>query len=307
MGERDLERIFLAFVDGKIDVLISTTIIESGLDIPNANTLIVDRADMFGLAQLYQLRGRVGRGVRRAYAYFFHPTWRSMNEDARARLNVIAEHTDLGAGYTIAMRDMELRGAGELLGASQSGHVSAVGFDLYTRLLANAVKQRKAMQAGEAVSAQLPEATTIDVPLAAYVPTDYLPDGGLRLRLYRRMATLSSLDEIDAMAAELADRFGPIPDPVYNLLYQLRVKVLAEGAGVTAVTLEAGQIKIRLPDLENIDRYRLQRYLGENARVSRKAIWMPREMSTNEWQVELVQVLERLASFEREKMVIGNR
>ncbi|HRQ37407.1 MAG TPA: transcription-repair coupling factor [Chloroflexota bacterium] len=303
MSERELERIFLAFVDGKIDILISTTIIESGLDIPNANTLIVDRADMFGLAQLYQLRGRVGRGARRAYAYFFHPPWRSLSEDARARLNVIAENTDLGAGYTIAIRDMEIRGAGELLGASQSGHISAVGFDLYTRLLSNAVKQRKAAQAGETISTQLPEATTIDVPLAAYVPTDYVPDGGLRLRLYRRMATLSTLEEIDAMADELADRFGPIPDPVHNLLYQLRIKVLAERAEVTAVTTEAGQIKIRVPDLENLDRYRLQRYLGENARVSRKAIWMPRHMSTHEWQVELVQVLERLAAFEREKMM----
>ncbi|GIK55986.1 MAG: transcription-repair-coupling factor [Chloroflexota bacterium] len=303
MSERELERIFLAFVDGKIDILISTTIIESGLDIPNANTLIVDRADMFGLAQLYQLRGRVGRGARRAYAYFFHPPWRSLSEDARARLNVIAENTDLGAGYTIALRDMEIRGAGELLGASQSGHISAVGFDLYTRLLSNAVKQRKAAEAGEAISTQLPEATTIDVPLAAYVPTDYVPDGGLRLRLYRRMANLSTLEEIDAMADELADRFGPIPDPVHNLLYQLRIKVLAERAEVTAVTTEAGQIKIRVPDLENIDRYRLQRYLGENARVSRKAIWMPRGMSTNEWQVELVQVLERLAFFSREKMM----
>ncbi len=302
MSERQLERVFLAFVDGKVDILISTTIIESGLDIPNANTLIVDRADMFGLAQLYQLRGRVGRGVRRAYAYFFHPPWRSVNEDARARLNVIAENTDLGAGYTIALRDMELRGAGELLGGAQSGHVSAVGFDLYTRLLSNAVKQHRAAQAGEIISTQLPEATTIDVPLAAYVPTDFVPDGGLRLRLYRRMANLSSLEEIDEMAAELADRFGPIPDPVHNLLYQLRVKVLAERAGVTAVTTEAGQIKIRLINLETIDRYRLQRYLGENARVSRKAIWMPRTLSTHEWQVELVQVLERLATFDPLKM-----
>lgn len=133
-----------------------------------------------------------------------------------------------------------------------------------------------------------------------------MPDGGLRLRLYRRMANLTTLEEIDEMADELADRFGPIPDPVHNLLYQLRVKVLAERAGVTAVTTEAGQIKIRLPDLENIDRYRLQRYLGENARVSRKAIWMQRGLSTHEWQVELVQVLERLASFEPEKMMVAS-
>ncbi len=302
MSERQLERIMTDFDEGKIDVLISTTIIESGLDIPNANTLIVDRADRFGLAQLYQLRGRVGRGAKRAYAYFFHAPWRTLNEDARLRLETIAEQTELGAGYQIALRDMEIRGAGDLLGGQQSGHISAVGFDLYTKLLANAVKRRKAERKGEMLPAELPEATLIDVPLAAYVPPDYVPDPALRLRLYRRMALLSSLDEIDEMAAELADRFGPIPDPVHHLLYQLRIKVLAERAQVTAVTTEAGQIKIRLLDLEGIDRFRLQRYLGETVRVSRKAIWMPRDLSTKEWQVTLVQVLERLASFERDKM-----
>ncbi|MBK8901498.1 MAG: transcription-repair coupling factor [Anaerolineaceae bacterium] len=302
MSERQLEQIMTEFDEGKIDVLISTTIIESGLDIPNANTLIVDRADRFGLAQMYQLRGRVGRGAKRAYAYFFHAPWRTLNEDARLRLETIAEQTDLGAGYQIALRDMEIRGAGDLLGGQQSGHISAVGFDLYTKLLANAVKRRKAERKGEILPAELPEATLIDVPLAAYVPPDYVPDPALRLRLYRRMAMLGSLTEIDEMAAELADRFGPIPDPVHHLLYQLRIKVLAERAQVTAVTTEAGQIKIRLLDLEGIDRFRLQRYLGEAVRVSRKAIWMPRDLSTKEWQVTLVQVLERLASFERDKM-----
>ncbi len=304
MSERELERIMTAFTEGTIDILLSTTIIESGLDIPNANTLIVDRAEMFGLSQLYQLRGRVGRGARRAYSYFFHSPWHTLNEDARARLETIAEQTDLGAGYTIALRDMEIRGAGDLLGGQQSGHISTVGFDLYTKLLSNAVKQRKAEKAGQPLPVELPEATLIDVPLAAYVPTDYIPDAGLRLRLYRRMALLDSLAEIDEMAEELADRFGPIPDPVHNLLYQLRIKALAKRAQVTAVTTEAGQIKIRLADLESMDRFRLQRYLGESVRVSRKAIWMPREMPTNEWQVTLVQVLERLETFERPKMKV---
>lgn len=306
MSERQLERIMTDFDEGKIDVLISTTIIESGLDIPNANTLIVDRADRFGLAQMYQLRGRVGRGAKRAYAYFFHAPWRTLNEDARLRLETIAEQTELGAGYQIALRDMEIRGAGDLLGGQQSGHISAVGFDLYTKLLTNAVKRRKAERKGEILPAELPEATLIDVPLAAYVPPDYVPDPALRLRLYRRMAMLGDLVEIDEMAEELADRFGPIPDPVHHLLYQLRIKVLAERAQVTAVTTEAGQIKIRLLDLEGIDRFRLQRYLGETVRVSRKAIWMPRELSTKEWQVTLVQVLERLASFERDKMKLSS-
>jgi transcription-repair coupling factor (superfamily II helicase) len=181
-----------------------------------------------------------------------------------------------------------------------------VGFDLYTKLLSNAVKRRKAERRGEVLPTELPEATLIDVPLAAYVPPDYVPDPALRLRLYRRMALLGGLDEIDEMAAELADRFGPIPDPVHHLLYQLRIKVLAERAQVTAVTTEAGQIKIRLLDLEGIDRFRFQRYLGESVRVSRKAIWMPRDLSTKEWQVTLVQVLERLASFERDKMKLSS-
>jgi transcription-repair coupling factor (superfamily II helicase) len=297
MSERQLEKIMLAFADGEVDILLSTTIIESGLDFPNANTLIVDRAEQFGLAQLYQLRGRVGRGVRRAYAYFFHAPWRTLNEDARLRLETIAEHTQLGAGYSIAMRDMEIRGAGELLGAAQSGQIAAVGLDLYTRMIATAVKRIRAAEKGEPLPPVMADATLIDLPLAAYVPTDYVPDAGLRLRLYRRMALLDSLPAIDEMAAELADRFGPIPDPVHHLLYQLRIKVLAGRAHVTAVTTESGQIKIKAAGLETVDRYRLQRFLGEGVRVSRQAIWFGRNMSTHEWQILLVQVLEKLAEF----------
>jgi transcription-repair coupling factor (superfamily II helicase) len=298
MSERQLERIMIEFAEGRIDVLLSTTIIESGLDFPNANTLIVDRADMFGLSQLYQLRGRVGRGSRPAYAYFFHRPWRSLTPEARARLETIAEQTHLGAGYAIAMRDMEIRGAGELLGAQQSGHMASVGFDLYTRLLANAVKKRKAERRGEVMPAELPEATLIDLPLATYVPTDYVPDAGLRLRLYRRMALLDGLDDIDEMAEELADRFGSIPDPVHNLLYHLRVKVLAQKAQVTAVTSESGQVRIKLSGINQANRFRVQRHLGSLVRVSRTAIWLDRELSTREWQITLVQVLERLEGFE---------
>lgn len=299
MSERELERVMTDFADGNLDILLSTTIVESGLDFPNANTLIVDRAEQFGLSQLYQLRGRVGRATRQAYAYFFHAKWQSLSAIAQARLETIAEQTHLGAGYTVAMRDMELRGAGELLGAEQSGHVSLVGMDLYTRLLAKAVKKLKAEKKGEVLPPEAPEVTMIDLPLAAYVPPDYVPDGGLRLRLYRRMAQLDTLGAIDEMTAELADRFGPVPDPVYNLLYQLRIKALAQEARVTAVVTDAGQIKIRLPDLEELDRIALQKYLGTAVRVSRKAIWMNRELGTHEWQIALVQVLERLQGYER--------
>lgn len=298
MGERKLEKIMKQFADGKIDILISTTIIESGLDFPNANTLIVDRAEQFGLSQLYQLRGRVGRSTRRAYAYLFHAPWRTLTADAQARLEVLASETQLGAGYTIAMRDLEIRGAGDILGAQQSGHIADVGFDLYTRMLADAVKRQKAAERGEKPPVEGAEDPMIDLPLAAYVPTDYVPDGSLRLRLYRRMATLYTLIEIDEMAEELADRFGPIPDPVHNLLYQIRVKSLARKAGVLAVITESGQVKIRMPEFKGTDRFHLQRFLGNEVRVSKSAIWLPREMGTHEWQVALVQVLERLQEFE---------
>ncbi|MGH2536361.1 MAG: transcription-repair coupling factor [Candidatus Promineifilaceae bacterium] len=294
MGERDLEEVMLRFVQGQVDILLCTTIIENGLDIPNANTLIVDRADQFGLAQLYQLRGRVGRSARRAHAYFFHPEWRRVTPDAQQRLEVIAAQNELGAGYSIAMRDLEIRGAGDILGARQSGHIAEVGFDLYTRLLAAAVKRRKAERAGLPIPIDPPEAVLIDLPLAAYLPTDYVPEAGLRLRLYRRMAVLDTLGEIDAMAAELADRFGPIPDPVDNLLYQLRVKVLASRAHIPAVTSELGQIQVRLAQADGFSHGRLQRKLGNDVRVSRTGIWLDRELTTREWQIALVQILERL-------------
>jgi transcription-repair coupling factor (superfamily II helicase) len=299
MSERQLEKIMVDFAEGKIDILLSTTIIESGLDFPNANTLIVDRAEQFGLSQLYQLRGRVGRATRRAYAYFFHAPWRSLSPDAQARLETIAEHTQLGSGYYIAVRDMEIRGAGDFLGGEQSGHIASVGFDMYIRLLTKAVKRRKAELRGETPPQELPDNVLIDLPLATYIPTDYAPDTQLRLRLYRRMATLDTLADIDEMAAELADRFGPIPDPVHNLLYQLRIKALAQAAGVNGVVTEAGQIRLRIPELGGMDRYHLQRYLGEAVRVSKSAIWLKKERGTHEWQIELVQVLEKLRLFER--------
>ncbi len=194
--------------------------------------------------------------MRRAYAYFFHAPWRTLTTDAQARLETMAEHTELGAGYPIAMRDMEIRGAGDLLGGQQSGHISAVGFDLYTRLLANAVKRRKAEAQGrDAARGDCRKRRSLICRWRPMCRTDYVPDAALRLRLYRRMAMLDTLAEIDEMAAELADRFGPIPDPVHNLLYQLRIKALAERALVTAVTTEVGQIRIRISELENIDRY----------------------------------------------------
>ncbi|MEM7802024.1 MAG: TRCF domain-containing protein, partial [Chloroflexota bacterium] len=299
MAERELENIMAQFSNGEIDILLSTTIIESGLDIPNANTLVVNKANFFGLAQLYQLRGRVGRGAHRAFAYFFHEPWRTLTKEAKARLETISETTELGAGYTIAMRDLEIRGAGDILGANQSGHIGAIGFDLYTRMLARAIQVRKAAKDGEVIEMDLPDTTLIDLPLATYIPVDYIPDPALRLRLYRRMAVLLTLDDIDGMAAELTDRFGPVPDPVENLLYQLRVKRLALEAGATTITTEYKQVKIVLPNIMALNRLRLQYFLGKEVRVSRTGIWFSAELPTRDWQVLLVQTLEKLAEYRK--------
>lgn len=303
MEERKLEEVMSRFVLGEIDILLSTTIIESGLDIPNANTLIVDRAELFGLSQLYQLRGRVGRSNKRAYAYFFHSPWGQLTPEARARLEAIDEHTQLGAGYALAMRDLEIRGAGELLGANQSGHIASVGFDLYTRMLARAVKAAKAALKGETLTLDLPEVVLIDLPLATYIPVDYIPDNSLRLRLYRRLAGLETLKEIDEIAAELADRFGAIPDPVDNLFYQLRIKILAAQAGVTTITTDNRQIHLRF-NIEGLNRHALQRYLGVSVRVSRSGLWLLTESGTHAWQVHLVQILEKLAALGSGKLAL---
>lgn len=308
MAERELEQAMLEFAAGNVDILVCTSIIESGLDIPNANTLIVNRADRFGLAQLYQLRGRVGRGARRAYAYFLHPKISSLSETARERLDTIAEATELGAGFRVAMRDLEIRGAGELLGARQHGQVAAVGFDLYTRLLAKAVQEAKtqsqttgdkvsrrhADREAEAYVQPLEQAVQINLPLAAYLPADYVPDSTLRLQLYRRLASLTSEEELSDFRAELEDRFGTPPVNVENLFFQLQLKLLALVAGVKAITIEEGQVTVRADSLEDLDRERLQRRLAERARVARRAVWLPLDQD-DRWRTVLVAVLQAIA------------
>lgn len=300
MDEQQLEQAMYRFAQGDFDVLACTTIIESGLDIPNANTLIIDRADLFGLAQLYQLRGRVGRGAMRAYAYFFHPSWHKLTEDAASRLETIKEYNELGSGFHVAMRDLELRGAGDILGARQSGHIAAVGFHLYTQLLTQAVNRLKNGQNGQTAKPSIlgpaqPEPTlTIDLPISAYIPTDYISDMGLRLQLYRRLADLETDQAIDEIGDELADRFGPLPDAVHGLLYQLKVKRHAQTTNATAIGNEDGQIYVKLPYLAEIDRAELQTYLNHGVRISRTAVWLPRDLKREDWQDRLLDLLQRL-------------
>lgn len=290
LPERELEETMLRFVAGEVDVLLCTSIIESGLDIPNANTLIVEGAERFGLAQLYQLRGRVGRGARRAYAYFLHSSGR-LTEDARQRLETIREFSDLGAGYSIAMRDLELRGAGEILGTRQSGHIAAIGFDLYTRLLARAVEELRARREGRPPPPEPLSTIPIDLPLPMGLPSDYIPDEHLRLRLYRRLAALSEERQIAEMEAELADRFGPPPDAVRNLFLGLRLKVLAREAGVTRIVAENDHLTLQMAGLEGAAREHWQRRLGNRAHVGRQAVYLP---LTRGWPERLKEVLEKL-------------
>jgi transcription-repair coupling factor (superfamily II helicase) len=292
MREADLERVMIRFVVGEIDVLVCTSIIESGLDIPNANTLIVERADRFGLAQLYQLRGRVGRGAQRAYAYLFHARLSRLTPDARQRLETMRETTELGAGYTIAMRDLEIRGAGDILGTRQSGQIAAVGFDLYTRLLRRAVQELRSQREGLPPPPEPLGGIRIDLPIPVRLPDDYVPDVRLRLQIYRRLAELGSMTQIDEMEKELADRFGPLPPDVQNLMYQLRLKSLARDAGVGVVGVDKDRLVLRSGRGRFSNRDELIRVLGERVTVGRQDVWLPQERG---WREELVTVLKAMA------------
>ncbi|MEA2609180.1 MAG: hypothetical protein QOJ75_1423 [Chloroflexota bacterium] len=244
MGEGALEKVMIAFADGAADVLVCTTIIESGLDIPNANTIIIDRADTLGLAQLYQLRGRVGRSSRRAYAYLLYRRRERLSDEARKRLQAIFNASELGAGFQIALSDLEIRGAGNILGAEQSGHMAAVGFDLYSRLLAEAVESRKAALEGRAPVVE-PAQAVVDLPVEAHLPTGYVPDEAQKLELYRRLARARSAEDLAAFRQEVQDRFGPLPAPVERLVEVVELRLAAETAGVASISREEGWLVVR--------------------------------------------------------------
>ncbi len=303
MDSRTLEKVMTVFGRGEYDVLVSTSIIESGIDIPTANTLIVDRADWFGMAQLYQLRGRVGRSSQQAYAYFFHASTNRLNDEARLRLEALAENTNLGSGYQIAMRDLELRGAGDILSTRQTGHVAAVGLHLYTQLLAQSVKQLKSATQGEATPPPPTGTITIDLPIAAYLPHDWIPEMQLRLQIYRRIGSLASAEDVDMMRDELRDRFGPLPLAVEGLLYQIDVKLLAQAANANAVITLNDVVNVKLPYLPNINREQLEADLGDGVRVSRTAVLLPTG-DDDLWQLRLLDALRHLAAGVKEGLGI---
>jgi transcription-repair coupling factor (superfamily II helicase) len=347
LEEHQLERVMLDFFTGKDDVLVCTTIIESGLDVPNANTIIIDDATNYGLAQLYQLRGRVGRSAQRAYAYLFHKPDGRMTADAQERLQAIQEATELGAGFRIAMRDLEIRGAGNLLGAEQSGHIAAVGFDLYSRLLEQAVRTMKAklveanfrpltndqrpttndQQPAEGASAGgadgkerssfvvrrssarqptvkvdekvlISPLVTLDLPIDAYLPADYIPDDRVRLAVYQHMAEAQTPQAVRELRQELRDRFGEPPAPADNLLTWLRIKSLALAAGVTSIVTAQEEFIVRLPEGDLMDREKLRRRYGKDphVRVGPQFVRLDRRaLGDGRWIEALTGVLETLA------------
>jgi transcription-repair coupling factor (superfamily II helicase) len=356
LEEHQLERVMLDFFSGKDDVLVCTTIIESGLDVPNANTIIIDDATTYGLAQLYQLRGRVGRSAQRAYAYLFYKGDHRMTAEAQERLQAIQEATELGAGFRIAMRDLEIRGAGNLLGAEQSGHIAAVGFDLYSRLLEQAVKTMKTQLvasnyrvAGDKVTSDqatdTTEATiddrrqtiddttiepgtrpsaighrpsarrqppvkvdekvliaplvTLDLPLDAYLPPEYIPDDRVRLAVYQRMAEAQTPRAVRELRQELRDRFGEPPAPALNLLTWLHIKSLALAAGVNSIVTTPEEFIVRLPEGSAMDREKLRRRFGRDpsVRVGPQFVRLDRRSLGGDgvWVEALTGVLETLA------------
>ncbi|HZO08369.1 MAG TPA: TRCF domain-containing protein, partial [Myxococcota bacterium] len=247
MEESELEAAMLGFLRGDADCLVATTIIESGLDIPQANTLIVERADQLGLAQAYQIRGRVGRSRERAFAYMLYPSEEGISADAGSRLATLSDHTELGSGFAIAMRDLELRGAGDLLGDEQSGHVAAVGFELYVSLLDDAVEQLRASGDGERAD-EAP--VRLDVDVDAYLPADFIPFEAAKIDIHRRVAGARRPGDLRALRDELRDRFGPVPEPVENLFAIQRARIELGAAGARTAEVRGGRLSITPLELD---------------------------------------------------------
>ncbi len=288
MDEGLLERVVLDFADREYDVLVCTTIIESGLDMPTVNTMVVDRADLLGLAQLYQLRGRVGRRGSRAYAYLLHPPDRALSEEAYERLKAIGEFTDLGSGFKLAMRDLEIRGAGNLLGGAQSGHIAAVGFDLYCELVTEAVSELKGETPDE------PFEVVLDLPVDAHLPREYVSRDDVRMEAYRRLAAVVTPGDVDDIRTEWLDRYGPIPAPAEALLGAARVRAECVRAGATSVSVQKGIARIEGLDLLESRKVRMTRLYPKSVIKDSGELVIPLGSSADQVAEAVVELLTQL-------------
>lgn len=278
MGETQLEKVVVDFWEKEFDVLVSTTIVESGIDISNANTLIVERGDTFGLSQLHQLRGRVGRGRERGYAYMLYPPEKPLTETAHERLATIAQHTEMGAGMYVAMKDLEIRGAGNLLGGEQSGHIAGVGFDLYMRMVGEAVAEfRESLASGGGEPEEEPLEVKIELPVDAHVPHDYAPGERLRLQAYRSIAAVNSEEDIQQVRDELVDRYGKLPEPVENLLLVAALRLYARRCGISDITLQGANVRFGPVELRESQQLRLNRlYPRSQVKAASRQLLVPR-------------------------------
>jgi transcription-repair coupling factor (superfamily II helicase) len=294
MDEHQLELAMREFVEGKSDVLVCTTIIESGLDIPNVNTIVINQADKLGLGQLYQLRGRVGRGAHRAYAYLFYDRKTRLTETAKQRLQTIFEATELGAGFQIALRDLEIRGAGNLLGAEQSGFMAAIGFDLYVRLLSGAVEHIRAVMRGEPPPpAEDAAGVTIDLPLSAHLPPSYVPDLNTRLALYQRLSGAADPKEVSAIGQEMVDRFGEPPAAARSLFYVVSLRAVAAQAQIQSIASENGVAVVRMREGETLPRESLEATVLKGVQVGRTAL---RVELGDGWRERLRRTIEQIGA-----------
>ncbi|GAB3865290.1 transcription-repair coupling factor [Nocardioides maradonensis] len=297
MGEKQLEQVMLDFWEKRFDVLVCTTLVESGLDVSNANTMIIERADTLGLSQLHQLRGRVGRSRERAYAYFLYPTEKPLTETAHERLATLAQHSDLGGGMAIAMKDLEIRGAGNLLGGEQSGHIADVGFDLYVRLVGEAVRDFRS----DGGAPEVLDEVRIELPVEAHLPHDYIPSERLRLEMYKRLAEVRSDEDVDAIAEELQDRYGEPPEPVVALQLVARFRARARQAGLTEITTVGKNIRFAPVVLPESRVVRLQRlYPKSIVKNQVEAILVPRPGTPG----QLGKPIEGVALLEWARLVI---
>ncbi|HET8587123.1 MAG TPA: TRCF domain-containing protein, partial [Candidatus Limnocylindria bacterium] len=301
MDEKVLEDVILSFIRQEFEVLLSTTIIESGVDIPNVNTIIIDNADTLGLTQLYQLRGRVGRGLNRAYAYLLYQPHKVLRAEAEERLEAIQEATELGAGLRVAMRDLEIRGAGNILGAEQSGHIASIGYDLYVRLLSQAVTE---IRSGAPIAEQGP--VTLDLPLTALIPEDYIADTELRLNTYREVAAVPTLHQLGEKRDELTDRFGDPPEEVEHLLALIRLRLRCEQLGIDSVVEREREIVIRPVSLPDSGEASLKRVLGKAIRFTPSSIRIRLLELRTTWQDALDAVLDRVEQSRVEERAVAD-